>query len=85
MVRRFDVEIAGRLVGEHERRLMDHRTRNRGSLLLAAGYLLRKSRGPVLEPELTQQLQASSAGVVPLHAVQRERQLDVLGDRECRN
>ena len=50
------VEIAGGLVGEHQRRLVGERTGDRDTLLLAAGQLRRAVVEPRAKPERGQQL-----------------------------
>jgi hypothetical protein len=53
---RARVEVAGRLVGEHDRGPRHERARHRHPLLLAAGELARAVREPVGEPDLVHQL-----------------------------
>jgi hypothetical protein len=70
------VEVAGRLVGEHDRRAARERTGDRHALLLAAGELV----GPVVEP--VAETDGVDDGVVPLGVGlaprDRQRQQDVL-------
>ena len=55
------VEVAGRLVGEEDRRPRDERARERDALLLAAGELGRAMRAPVGEPGLLRAALRASA------------------------
>ncbi len=48
---RLDVEVAGRLVGQQQRRVVDQRAGDREALLLAAGELVRERAGDVAQPE----------------------------------
>ena len=52
------VEVAGRLVGEHQRRLADDGPRDRHPLPLAAGQLVRPVAEPVPEPDPLQRATA---------------------------
>ena len=54
-LRRFGVEIAGRLVGEHELRLVHDCARDRDALLLAARKVLGESVDAAREAELVEQ------------------------------
>ena len=55
--RQIGVEVAGGLVGQHERRIVDQRARDRNALLLAARELERKRVHPVLQPDPLQHLE----------------------------
>src|SRR3954454_24964266 len=76
------VEVAGRLVGEEDRRLARERARTRDALLLAAGEL----RGIVLHPvQHADALQRRLDAPLPLRRrelAKRQRQVDVLRDGE---
>ena len=72
------VEIAGRLVGEHQRRPVGERPGDGDALLLAAGKLGRPVVEPRAEPELAEQLLGAGAGGVGVGAVDDVRQHDVL-------
>ena len=73
---RLRVEVAGRLVGEHDRRARDQRARDRDPLSLAAGQLVRPVLAPVAEADgLDQRLEP---GLVRLVAADPDRQQDVL-------
>ena len=86
MVGRFDVEVAGRLVRQHELRLVNHGARNRDPLLLAARNVFGKSVRAAREAELRRAARGCAAAPPPrANAVQRQRQLDVLADRQGRN
>ena len=71
------VEVAGRLVGQDERRVGDDAPRDRDPLLLAAGELVREVVGRVSEPDRGQRRHRSVAALGPLDAAVDERQLDV--------
>ena len=47
------VEVAGRLIGDDHRRIVDERAGNGHTLLLAAGQLVRQTAALVLQPDLT--------------------------------
>jgi hypothetical protein len=83
LVARLGVEVAGRLVGEHHRRLRDQRARHRHALLLAAGQLGRAVGEPIRETNGVDQ--AAQPLVVDATAGDRERQHDVLLSREDRD
>ena len=70
------VEVAGRLVGEHDRRPRDERAGDRHALLLAAGELGRAVAEALREADLVGQLAHPLA--VGLDAGEREREHDVL-------
>ena len=53
------VEVAGRLVGEHDARLDRQGPRDRDALLLAAGQLLREMVRALGEPHLAEQLEGT--------------------------
>jgi hypothetical protein len=79
--RRVRVEVARRLVADQERRMVDHRARDRDALLLAAGQLPRERRRLVREADERERLGhllANRLGPVTLH-LQRVRH--VLGGR----
>ena len=79
------VEVAGRLVGEHDPGLDDERTRDRDALLLAAGELARQVTGAVGEPDLGEQRLRALAQLVALDPGRREPELDVLERRQRRD
>ena len=58
LIRGLRIEIAGRLVGEHEARLEHERARHRHALALAAGELADRVVHAVLEPHLAEQAAA---------------------------
>ena len=72
------VEVAGRLVGQHQLGIVDERSRDREPLLLAAGELVRKVVGHRGQPELVDQL-PGPALAAPGRAGQAGREQDVLG------
>ena len=55
--RQVGIEVAGRLVGEDELRIVDERARDRDALLLAARQLLGKRVHAVLQPDPLQHLE----------------------------
>ena len=78
------VEVAGRLVGQQDRRVVDQRARDRDALLLAARQLVRM----VIRPVARGRPASSTVGraLVPLGRLQRvaaveQRQLDVVERR----
>ena len=83
LVGRCRVQVAGRLVGEHDRGPVDQRAGDGDALLLAAGQLRRPVRQPVAEAD------GGDQRVVPLlvglAAGERERQHDVLLGRQHRH
>ena len=81
LVRR--VEVAGRLVGEHDRRPRDERAGDRDALLLAAGELRRAVAEPLRRGRPCRISSSHPLGV-RLAAGEREREHDVLGRREHR-
>jgi hypothetical protein len=86
--RRGLIEVAGRLVAEHQARLVDERARDGDALLLAA----RQLAGPVLDavakPDLLDQLTRQRRPIAPLRllgaAGDERRHQDVLDDRALR-
>ena len=75
------VEVAGRLVGEQDRRVGDERARDRDALLLTAGQLIRVMIGALAEADRRRAL-PSRACAVPtafiFAAAVEQRQLDVV-------
>ena len=49
------VEVAGRLVGQHDRRIVGQRARDRHALLLAAGQLRRVVMAAIRQPDVGEQ------------------------------
>ena len=76
------VEVARRLVGEHDGRPRDERARDRDSLLLAAGELGRPVRETLREPDLA--VSSSTHSRSGFVSGQLEREDDVLLAREHR-
>ena len=76
LARRLRVEVAGRLVGEHDRGPRDQRAGDRHPLLLPAGQLGGTVREPVAEPDRVDE--RGEPLVVDLRAGERQRQRDVL-------
>ena len=74
---RHRVEVAGRLVGQDQRRLGDQRPRHRDPLLLTAGQLAGPVLDPVAEADPVQRGDRPVAPLVPRHARVGQRQLDV--------
>ena len=78
------VEIAGRLVGEQDRRIDRQRARDRDALALAAGQLLRQVLQAVAELHQSQQLARALVDLLARPAAQVQRQADVLEARQRR-
>ena len=72
------VEIAGRFVGNDERRFMHERPRNRGTLHLAARHLLRIVTQPMADADTLGQTRRSRIGVAAVIPASRQRQRDVV-------
>ncbi len=81
------VEVAGRLVRQEDRRLVDECARDRDALLLAAGQLVRIVVQSVAEADDLQDLLRAAVSFGRLHlaaAVVKQRQLDVVERRRPR-
>ena len=70
LIRGLRIEIAGRLVGEHEARLEHERARHRDALALAAGELADRVVHAVLETHLAR-AGAARARASPARAARR--------------
>ena len=77
LLRRGAVEVPGRLVGQHDRRVRDDRPRDRGALLLAARELRRRMQRAVGEPDRRDRLERARPALGAAHARVDQRQLDV--------
>ena len=78
------VEVARRLVGEHERGIVDEGARDRQALLLAAGELVRQAPGHRREAEALDE-RAAAARRAGRRPRQPRGQQDVLLARELRH
>ena len=78
------VEVAGRLVGEDERRLGDERAGDRDALLLAARQLGRLVVEPVAEAEPLERGRARRGALAPADALVEQRRRDVVERRRPR-
>ena len=76
--RALAVEVAGRLVGPDDRRVVDQRPRDRDALALAARELVREVVGAAREVDEAERLERPLAGLSLRAARDQERQLDVL-------
>jgi len=76
------VERPGRLVREHQASVADDGAGNRDALALAARELVGEMRRPVAKAELAEGNQTSCPSLPRRHAVELERQADVLGRRQ---
>jgi len=75
----FRVEIAGRLVGEQQRRVVHQRPRDGDTLLLASGELIRMVAQPVAEAHGLQRVGGALPALRGGHLARVEqRELDVL-------
>jgi hypothetical protein len=79
------VEIAGRLVGQDELRLVDERARDRDALLLATGQFFRIGIHPVLQAHPLQHLERLALLHREVDAEDAHHERDVLEDREARD
>src|SRR5260221_2980890 len=75
------VEVAGGLVGEHDGRTAGDGARDRDELLVAAREGARAGLGPWREPHARERRVDARRPIRPVHAVQRQRVLDVLVHR----
>ena len=80
---RLAIEVAGRLVAEHQRRLAHQRPRDRHALLLAAGQLRRLMIEPLRQADAIEQ-RARAIDVVLRRAGDDRRRQRVLEDRALR-
>src|SRR6185369_13955076 len=76
------VKVAGRLVGEQDRRLAHHRAGHRDALLLTARELRRVVLHPVRHADPLQGLLHALLALLRRHAAIGQRQLDVLVHRQ---
>src|ERR1044071_10042617 len=72
------IEIAGRLVGEDERRVVDQRTGDGDALALAAGELVRAVLGAVDQADALERFHGPLAPVAAAGAGVEQRELDIL-------
>ncbi len=79
------VEIAGRLVGEDDTRLIGQRTSDRDALLFTTRKLTRQMVTSLGQPDLVEQLHTSIVTRTALHTRRRKRGFDVLGGCQCRD
>ena len=82
--RGLGVEVAGRLVGQQQRRVVDERARDRHALLLAAGELVGEVVELGREPGQAQDVRHLLADLAALAARDLERVGDVVVDRAAR-
>ena len=75
------VEVAGRLVGQDQRRVGHQRPGDRDPLLLTAGHLTRPVLGPVGQPDPGQRLHRPLPALGLVHPGVAQRQLDVAPGR----
>jgi len=76
------IEIAGRFVGEQDRRLASHRARHCHPLLLPAGQLARQVAGAMGDADPFERFLRALPPVGRPETAVGERQLDVLADGE---
>ena len=77
------VEVAGRLVGEEQRRLVHQRAGDGDALLLAAGELARQVVLAVGQADGGERRQGAAALLAERRVAVDERQLDVLERASC--
>jgi hypothetical protein len=82
LVGALGVQVAGRLVGPHDRGVVDERTGDRHALALAAGQLVGKVVGAVGDADELQRLHGAAACRCGTVARNEQRQLDVLDRRQ---
>ena len=78
---RRGVQVAGRLVAEDDRRVVDERPRDRDALLLSAGQLARGMAHPVAQADEVEQPPRLLDGASARHARVLRRERDVLQRR----
>src|SRR5436190_2134376 len=78
------VELAGRLVGEEQRRAVGERRAKRDPLALAPGELGRRGARPIGHGGRLEQLLGAGGPLAAAGAPQRERQRDALANGEVR-
>ena len=78
------VEVAGRLVGEQQRRLADQRAGDGDPLLLATGELARPVPEPVAQPDRVQRGGRPLAALLLAHAAVDQRKPDVVQGARAR-
>src|SRR6185436_13714464 len=78
------VEVSGRLVGQHARRLGDQRARERAALALAAGELARLMLEAMTEADLRQDLLRPLESTFPVFPSDQQRHCHVLERRKFR-
>ena len=83
-MRRLGIEVAGRLVGQQQRRVVDERARHRDALLLAAGELVGKVVQLEREAGQAQDVRHLVADLAARAAGDLERVGDVVVDRPVR-
>src|SRR5579864_859825 len=79
---RLAVEIGGGLVGEHQLRLLDERSRYSDALLLSAAELVGPLPALVAEPHGFEHSERALAALGRRHADEQERIFDILVSRE---
>ncbi len=85
LLRRGRVEVARRLVGEHQRRVRHDRPGERDALLLAARQLVREVAAAVGQPDRVERLDRPLSPLPRLNARVEQRQLDVRERRRARD
>src|SRR6266536_1942389 len=75
---RLLIEVAGRLVSEHQRRIVDEGPRDCDALPLAAGKLVRPMLGSIAEADALECRHCALATLATREARVKQRQLDVL-------
>ena len=83
--RQIGIEVAGRLVGEHELRVVDERARDGDALLLAARQLFGKRVHAVLQADPLQHLKGLALLRRQRHAEHAHHERDVLKHRQARD
>src|SRR5262245_12882444 len=79
------IEISGGFIGKHQERVVDERTRNRHTLLLAARELVRAVVQALAQPHQLRQLDAAFVVIADIFPLIDQGHLDVLNDRKLRD
>ena len=85
LLRVLGVEVAGRLVGPDDRRVVDERAGDRDPLALPARQLVRDVVGPVGQPDELERVERAASGAARALPRDEQRKLDVLDRAQHRH